>query len=51
METSCRNKRLLCIDCDIKSIQGGHYLHDFTYLVPLFSENVFQNFYRLKENF
>jgi hypothetical protein len=51
MEPQCKKKKLLCINCDIKSIKGEHYLHDFTYLIPLFSENVFQNFYRLKDNF
>lgn len=51
MEPHCDKKRLLCINCDIKSIKGKHYLHDFTYLIPLFSENVFQNFYSLKDSF
>lgn len=51
MEPHCLHKTLLCIECDIKSINGKHYLHDFTFIAPLFSTNVFQNFYQLKKNF
>lgn len=51
MEPCCQNKTLLCINCDIKSINGKHYLHDFTFIAPLFSTSVFQNFYQLKRNF
>ena len=51
MEPQCSKKQLLCINCDIKAITGQHYLHEFTYVVPLFSENVFHHFYQLKDNF
>lgn len=48
IESRCGNKSLICPECDVSSISEGHYLHDHTFILPLFSKDIYNNFYRLK---
>jgi hypothetical protein len=49
IEQSCRKRELICPECDVKQINQGHYLHDYSYLLPFLSKDIFTNFYRLKK--
>lgn len=48
IEPKCTQKGLICPECDIESIEQPHYMHDHTYILPLFSKDIFSNFYKLK---
>lgn len=40
---------MICPQCDTTKIDQMHYLHDYTYILPLLSRDIFQNFFKLKK--
>lgn len=48
IEPKCGSKSLICPECEVASIAEGHYLHDHTFVLPLLSKDIYNNFYRLK---
>ena len=50
MEPNCKKHELICFNCSPSRIQSDHYLHEFTYVLPLFCKNIFENFLDIKNN-
>ena len=48
IEPKCCRKKLICRECDTSMIDQPHYMHDNTYILPLFTKEIFSNFYKLK---
>ncbi len=48
IEPKCTKKELICPECDTGNISDGHYMHDHTYVLPLLSKDISNNFYKLK---
>jgi hypothetical protein len=51
VEPKCKKKELICVECDCKDISSDHYMHDYTYVLPLLSKDIYNNFQNLKTKF
>ena len=49
IQQSCRNRELICPECDVKKIEQRHYLHDYSYILPFLTKDIFANYYQLKK--
>ena len=49
IEVGCKRRELICPECETKRISDNHYLHDYSYVLPFLTKDVFTNFYKLKK--
>lgn len=48
-EQLCKQRELICPECDINKINQKHYLHDYSYVIPFLTKDIFSNYYTLKK--
>ena len=49
IEQSCKRRELICPECDVNKINQKHYLHDYSYVLPFLTKDIFANYYHLKK--
>lgn len=49
IDLNCKHRELICPECDVSHIDQKHYLHDYSYIIPFLTKDIFGNFYKLKK--
>jgi len=45
----CKQRELICPECEVGRIDQKHYLHDYSYILPFLSKDILNNYYSLKK--